>query len=169
MAAPAPVAAVEEKIRVDVDYTTEEHALSTRPKAAMSNDVVDTTATVLDVGRNSTFPRDTSIELADASADVGVEEVRVLYKHGSIHLFSEHGKTKRAGGGFKLVILGLVCCLVLIVCVFVFWQVSVLGVSTSDAGFVVVLRNKEGTRAIKLLITPGDPMSAGLDVQQVRT
>ncbi len=57
---------------MDVDYTTEEHALSTRPKAAISNEVVDTTATVLDVGRNSTFPRDTGMELAESS-DAGVE------------------------------------------------------------------------------------------------
>lgn len=51
----------------------------------------------------------------------------------------------------------------------VFEEVTIVGVSTSEQGFVVVLLSPESRRAIKVVVTPIDPMSAGLDVHQVRT
>jgi hypothetical protein len=50
-------------------------------------------------------------------------------------------------------------------------ELSVHGVSSSEEGFVVLLAQKgkgKPQRLLKILITPSDPMSAGLDVQQVR-
>ena len=47
-------------------------------------------------------------------------------------------------------------------------EVNIVGVSTSDQGFVVVLMSPESQRALRVVVTPTDPMSAGLDVHQVR-
>jgi len=46
-------------------------------------------------------------------------------------------------------------------------EVVIAGVSTSDQGFVVVLLSPESQRALRVVVTPTDPMSAGLDVHQV--
>jgi hypothetical protein len=52
-------------------------------------------------------------------------------------------------------------------------DVEVFGVSTSDEGFVVVLaqgqEQGQGRRALKVTVTPTDPMSAGLDVHAAET
>lgn len=39
----------------------------------------------------------------------------------------------------------------------------------STEGFVAVMTSKESTRALKLVVTPDDPMSGGLDVEQAET
>lgn len=39
----------------------------------------------------------------------------------------------------------------------------------SNEGFVAVMTSKESSRGLKLVITPDDPMSGGLDVQQAET
>lgn len=43
------------------------------------------------------------------------------------------------------------------------------GMAVSSEGFVAVLTSKETARALKLVITPDDPMSGGLDVEQAET
>lgn len=43
------------------------------------------------------------------------------------------------------------------------------GMAVSNEGFVAILTSKESQRALKLLITPDDPMSGGLDVEQAET
>ena len=39
----------------------------------------------------------------------------------------------------------------------------------STEGFVALMTSKESTRALKLVVTPDDPMSGGLDVEQAET
>lgn len=43
------------------------------------------------------------------------------------------------------------------------------GMGVSNEGFVAILTSNESPRALKLLITPDDPMSGGLDVEQAET
>lgn len=43
------------------------------------------------------------------------------------------------------------------------------GMAVSSEGFVAVMTSKESSRALKLVITPDDPMSGGLDVEQAET
>ena len=43
------------------------------------------------------------------------------------------------------------------------------GMTVSNEGFVAIMTSKESPRALKLLITPDDPMSGGLDVEQAET
>lgn len=43
------------------------------------------------------------------------------------------------------------------------------GMAVSNEGFIAILTSKESQRALKLLITPDDPMSGGLDVEQAET
>lgn len=41
--------------------------------------------------------------------------------------------------------------------------------AVSNEGFVAVMTSKQSTRALKLVVTPDDPMSGGLDVEQAET
>lgn len=41
--------------------------------------------------------------------------------------------------------------------------------AVSTEGFVALMTSKESTRALKLVVTPDDPMSGGLDVEQAET
>lgn len=41
--------------------------------------------------------------------------------------------------------------------------------AVSSEGFVAVMTGKESPRAMKLVVTPDDPMSGGLDVEQAET
>jgi hypothetical protein len=48
-------------------------------------------------------------------------------------------------------------------------EVTVHGMSVSEEGFCVLLRGMVCDRALKVLITPSDPMADGLDTEQVET
>ncbi|CAM9284477.1 unnamed protein product [Ascophyllum nodosum] len=50
-----------------------------------------------------------------------------------------------------------------------FEEVELQGMTVSNEGFVAIMTSKESPRALKLLITPDDPMSGGLDVEQAET
>eukprot|EP00903_Cladosiphon_okamuranus_P009504 g9056.t1 len=50
-----------------------------------------------------------------------------------------------------------------------FEEVELQGMAVSTEGFVAVMTSKESTRALKLVVTPDDPMSGGLDVEQAET
>lgn len=41
--------------------------------------------------------------------------------------------------------------------------------AVSSEGFVAIMTSKESPRALKLVVTPDDPMSGGLDVEQAET
>ncbi|CAN0519417.1 unnamed protein product, partial [Ectocarpus sp. 8 AP-2014] len=41
--------------------------------------------------------------------------------------------------------------------------------AVSTEGFVAIMTSKESTRALRLVVTPDDPMSGGLDVEQAET
>lgn len=41
--------------------------------------------------------------------------------------------------------------------------------TVSSEGFVAIMTSKESPRALKLVVTPDDPMSGGLDVEQAET
>lgn len=41
--------------------------------------------------------------------------------------------------------------------------------AVSNEGFVAIMTSKESPRALKLVVTPDDPMSGGLDVEQAET
>lgn len=41
--------------------------------------------------------------------------------------------------------------------------------TVSNEGFVAIMTSKESPRALKLVVTPDDPMSGGLDVEQAET
>lgn len=43
------------------------------------------------------------------------------------------------------------------------------GMAVSTEGFVAIMTSKESTRALRLVVTPDDPMSGGLDVEQAET
>ncbi|CAM9304156.1 unnamed protein product [Scytosiphon promiscuus] len=50
-----------------------------------------------------------------------------------------------------------------------FEEVELQGMAVSNEGFVAVMTSKESSRALKLVVTPDDPMSGGLDVEQAET
>ncbi|CAM9977123.1 unnamed protein product [Ectocarpus sp. 4 AP-2014] len=50
-----------------------------------------------------------------------------------------------------------------------FEEVELQGMAVSTEGFVAIMTSKESTRALRLVVTPDDPMSGGLDVEQAET
>ncbi|CAM9855527.1 unnamed protein product [Laminaria digitata] len=50
-----------------------------------------------------------------------------------------------------------------------FEEVELQGMAVSSEGFVAIMTSKESPRALKLVVTPDDPMSGGLDVEQAQT
>ncbi|CAM9460897.1 unnamed protein product [Ectocarpus sp. 12 AP-2014] len=50
-----------------------------------------------------------------------------------------------------------------------FEEVELQGMAVSTEGFVAIMTSRESTRALRLVVTPDDPMSGGLDVEQAET
>lgn len=46
---------------------------------------------------------------------------------------------------------------------------SIQGMTVSNEGFVAVMTSKESSRALRVIMTPDDPMSGGLDMENAET
>ncbi len=71
-------------------------------------------------------------------------------------------------GGFQTIVCNI--CLLLHLCLIlkrgsclVYTQVDIVGMTVSEEGFISILSSPELGRSLKVLITPADPMSEGLD------